>query len=149
MTNTRIELSFNRIARVSDAGDFAELLIPSNRNQQHCFLAIWFSIKWADHGLVPNLQDVAAKHRVSRRTLERVRAKLRRLGLLDHVCRFNKQFGYREGLTLSARFSRSLAQFAQVSSKLLVREGSSAEKDEFMVRMWEARAAAPNESTSR
>ena len=118
MTSTRIEMSFNRIARLQDTGDLAEMLFPGNRNQQHCFLTIWFSLKWAPRGLVPNLNALAERHGVSRRTLERVRAKMRRLGLIDHVSRFDKTYGYHEGWTRSHRFERSLRAMANRMAKL-------------------------------
>jgi len=46
--------------------------------------------------MVPNLAKIAEQHAVSKRTLERVRAKMRRMGLIDHVSRFNAAYGYRE-----------------------------------------------------
>ena len=38
----------------------------------------------------------------------RIETRPRRLGLTDHVSRFNTKLGYREGWTLSTRFERSL-----------------------------------------
>ena len=112
MTSTKIEISFNKIARLSDVSDLAELLFPGNRNQQHAFLAIWISLKWADHNLVPNLGEIAREHHVTKRTMERVRAKMRRMGLIDHVSRFSSRFGYRERWVLSPRFEAGLRQLA-------------------------------------
>lgn len=133
MTSTRIELSFNRVQRLQDAAELAELLLPGNRNQQYCFLAIWISLKWAGPALVPNLGDVAREHRISRRTLERVRAKLRRMGFIDHVSRFSAQYGYREGWTFSPRFANSLRQLADKVGTLQERNGSRP-KDELLLR---------------
>ncbi len=65
------------------------------------------ALKWADHHMVPNLGEVAREHGITRRTLERVRAKMRRMGLIDHVSRFNASHGYREGWVLSNRFERA------------------------------------------
>jgi hypothetical protein len=39
--------------------------------------------------------------------LELVRAKMRRLGLIDHVSRFGQRHGYREGWVFSSRFAKS------------------------------------------
>ena len=139
MTATRIDLSFNRIARLQDAGDLAELLFPGNRNQQHCFLAIWFSLKWAPRGLVPNLHDVAQRHGISRRTLERVRAKMRRLGLIDHVSRFDKTYGYREGWTRSRRFERSLRALADRANELGTAHPGTQDKDRMLLHVAAAR----------
>ena len=52
---SKIDASFNRIARLSDLSDLAELLFPGNRNHQHAFLTIWLTLKWSDHRIVPNL----------------------------------------------------------------------------------------------
>lgn len=134
MTTTRIELSFNRIARIADAADLAELLFPGNRNHQHCFLAIWFALTWAPHGMVPNLTEVATRHGITRRTFERVRAKLRRIGLIDHVSRFDKTFGYREGWILSHRFERSLRVMADRVAELGQPAPDAREKDAMMLR---------------
>ena len=97
---------------MTDSADLAELLFPGNRNQQHAFLAVWISLKWADHHMVPNLGEVAGEHGITKRTLERVRAKMRRMGLIDHVSRFNARHGCREGWILSSRFENSLRQLA-------------------------------------
>ena len=93
MTSTKVELSFNKIARLADLSDLAELLFPGNRNQQHAFLAVYIELKWADHHMVPNLGEIARKYGITKRTLERVRAKMRRMGLIDHVSRFNATYG--------------------------------------------------------
>jgi hypothetical protein len=54
-------------------------------------LSVFVELKYADDQFLPNLEWVADKHGISRRVLETVRAKLRRLGILDHVSRFNKR----------------------------------------------------------
>ena len=142
MTSTRIELSFNRIARLTDLADLAELLFPGNRNQQHAFLVIWVSLKWADNCTVPNLAAPTEKHGVSRRTLERVRAKMRRMGLIDYVSRFSAEWGYREGWVLSARFERSLEQLAEKVGRFKDPKSQTKEKDMLMLQIAEARRDA-------
>lgn len=142
MTSTRIEIAFNKIARIGDASDLAELLFPGNRNQQHCFLVLWFSLQSAGPELVPNLSEPAARHGISRRTLERVRAKLRRLGFIDHVSRFSARHGYREGWVLSTRFENSLRQLADRVAACRSTAGHVREKDELLINLAAARAAA-------
>jgi hypothetical protein len=139
MTSTRIELAFNKIARISDASDLAELLFPGNRNQQHAFLVVWFSLKWDRQNLVPSLARHAQRHGISKRTLERVRAKLRRLGLIDHVSRFNARHGFREGWALSTRFEHSLRQLADRIAALKDERSSSREKDDLLINLAAAR----------
>jgi hypothetical protein len=152
MTSTRIELAFNKVARMNDASDLAELLFPGNRNQQHAFLVIWISLKWETPGLVPNLNEPAQQFGISRRTLERVRAKLRRLGLIDHVSRFNARHGYREGWVSSPRFEHSLRQLADKVAVLRNAGTGSREKDELLLQLAAARrasAAGPETSSNR
>lgn len=148
MTSTRIEIAFNQIARVNDASDLAELLFPGNRNQQHTFLVVWFSLKWAPTGLVPNLEEVAREHGVSRRTQERVRAKLRRLGLIDHVSRFNARHGYREGWVFSSRCETSLRQFGDKIGALKNAQHGMQEKDELLIKLAGARRDATSRKTA-
>ncbi len=146
MTSTKIELSFNKINRMSDLADLAELLFPGNRNQQHAFLVIWIALKWADNCMVPNLAVPAEKHGVSRRTLERVRAKMRRMGLIDHVSRFSAEWGYREGWALSGRFERALRTLAdKVADSKRPRAGTK-DKDELVLQLAESRRAAAYEA---
>lgn len=133
MTSTRIEWSFNKIGRLKDLADLAELLFPNNRNQQHAFICLWLAIKWSPHRMVPNLQTVARRHGISRRTMERVRAKARRLGLIDHVSRFNEAYGCREGWILSTRFERSLKALMKNLADLQDPSCSSREKDEMLI----------------
>lgn len=142
MTSTKIELSFNKITRLTDLADLAELLFPGNRNQQHASLVIWISLKWADHHMVPNVAAAAEKHGVSRRTLERVRAKMRRMGMIDYVSRFSAELGYREGWVLSTRFERSLKQLAEKVDSFKDIMPQTKEKDMLMLQLAEARRDA-------
>jgi len=133
MASTKIDWSFNKIAKLQDLSDLAELLFLNNRNQQHAFLVVWTSIKWSPHRLVPNFLVIAQQHGISRRTMERVRAKMRRMGLIDHVSRFNKAYGCREGWILSGRFERSLRELAERVAVLKDKTRSSRDKDEMLV----------------
>ena len=83
--------------------------------------------------MVPNLEAVAREHGISRRTLQRVRAKMRRLGLIDHVSRFNANYGGREGWVLSGRFERSLRMLAERMGELKDTARGSKEKDMLMI----------------
>jgi len=113
MPSTKIELNHSKISRMEGLDDLARVLIPGNKNQQLVFLAIFMELKWAPDQFLSTLEPVAEKHNISRRTLETVRAKMRRLGLIDHVSRFNQQRGYREGWVFSRRFERGLNRLAE------------------------------------
>ena len=142
MTSSKTDFSYNRIRRLSDLSDLAEILFPGNRNQQHAFLTIWISLKWAGHRMVPNLSEIAEQHGVSRRTLERVRAKMRRMGLIDHVSRFNARRGYREGWILSTRFEKSLMQLTEMVAGFKDTATGSQDKDMLVLQLAQARRDA-------
>jgi hypothetical protein len=37
------------------------------------------------------------------------------MGIIDHVSRFNKVYGYREGWVFSSRFSRTLSRLSELT----------------------------------
>ena len=128
--NTKIEINHNKITRIDGLDGFARIICPGNKNQQAAFLAVFVELKWAPDQFLPTLDPVADKHGISPRTLETVRAKMRRLGLIDHVSRFNKTTGYREGWILSRRFERSLERLSeQLGSFKRSNDGVQEQKD--------------------
>ena len=117
MASTKIELNHSRIARVQDLDELAGVLFPGNRHHQRFFLAVFVELKWAEGQFLEALEPVADKYGISRRSLETVRAKMRRLGLIDHVSRFGQKHGYREGWVFSNRFVHALEKFASLAVK--------------------------------
>ena len=112
MTNsTKIDFRYRRICLVDDITDLAEMLFPGNRNQQHAAARILLRLKAGD-GLLKSLADLEREHGISRRTLERARAKLARLGLIEHVTWMNSRYGGQQGWKLSSRMSTALRQLA-------------------------------------
>jgi len=128
MTNTKIELNCSKIARVQGLDELAKLFFPGNRNHQKIFLAIFIEIKYAPGGFIPYLKPLCEKHSFSPRMLETVRSKMRRMGIIDHVCRFNKAHGYREGWVFSSRFSRALSRLSQLTKGFRDRKDALQEK---------------------
>ncbi|MBM3335052.1 hypothetical protein FJY63_10370 [Candidatus Sumerlaeota bacterium] len=118
MVSTKIEISHSRIARTEDIDELAALLFPGNKNHQRIFAAVFVELKWSDGQFLFVLEPVADKYDLSRRVLETVRAKMRRMGLIDHVSRFNKRYGYREGWVFSNKFSNALNQLADLPTRL-------------------------------
>lgn len=118
MVSTKVDLNHNRIARIQDLDELAPLLFPGNKNHQKVFGAIFVELKWSKGQFLPALEPIAEKHGLSRRVLETVRAKMRRMGLIDHVSRFNQKHGYREGWVFSNKFARSLDKLGELSSAL-------------------------------
>ena len=108
MPSTKIEISYNKIQRMNGLDDLARILFPNSRNHQKIFLVIFIEIKYAPGGFLPSLLPLCDTYRFTPRMLETVRSKMRRMGIIDHVSRFNKKSGYREGWIFSQRFPQSL-----------------------------------------
>lgn len=123
--NTKVKLGFNRIQRLRDLDELARLLFPGNKNHQKIFLAIFLELKYAENEYLNKLTFITDKYDVSRRSLQRVRSKARKLGLIDHVSRFSQKLGYREGWVLSTRFERSLEKLAEKVAGFKKREGGA------------------------
>jgi hypothetical protein len=115
MPGTKIEFSCNKIARIKDLDELAALLFPGSRDQQKVFLAIFIELKYASGQFMPHLAPLCDKYDFTPRMLETVQSKMRRMGVIDHVSRFNKAHGYREGWVFSSRFSHSLARLAELT----------------------------------
>ena len=126
--STKIDLNHNRIARMEGLDELAKALFPGNKNHQTTFLAVFVELKWSDGQFLSSLESIADKQGISHRTLQTVRAKMRRLGIVDHVSRFNKRHGYREGWVFSTRFQRGLIRLAELSKSLRTKRGDSQEQ---------------------
>ena len=139
------KISFNHRKEISDYSDLVEMLFPGNRNQQHAAACILFELKWADN-IVPNLVYIENKYNTSRRILQRARAKLSRLGLIEHVSYLNSRYDGQHGWKLSTRFERALNQLAQKSAGFRDTKTSSKEKDSMLVDFANARRNTVNSS---
>ena len=128
MTNTKIELNCNKINRVQGLDELAKLLFPGNRNHQKVFLAIFIELKYAPGEFMPFLKPLCDKYSFSPRMLETVRSKMRRMGIIDHVSRFNKTYGYREGWVFSNRFSLSLTRLSELIQRFRDQKDSLQER---------------------
>ena len=126
------KISFNHRKDISDYSDLVEMLFPGNRNQQHAAACILFELKWTDL-LIPNMSNLESQYGISRRILQRTRAKLSRLGLIEHVSYLNSRYGGQYGWKLSTRFERSLNQLAQKCAGFRDTKVRSKEKDLMLV----------------
>jgi hypothetical protein len=88
--------------------DLAKVLFPGSKNQQMIFLAIFIELKYAPDEFLPTLLPLCDKYGFTPRMLETVRSKMRRMGIIDHVCRFNQATGYHEGWMFSKRFPKAM-----------------------------------------
>ena len=128
MPSTKIELNYNKIARIQGLDEFAKILFPGNRNHQKIFLAIFIELKYAPEQFLPSLTPLCDKYAFTPRMLETVRSKMRRMGIIDHVSRFNKAYGYREGWVFSNRFSRTLTCLSELCNGFRVQKDSLRER---------------------
>jgi hypothetical protein len=125
---TKIDFHHRRIGQISDFTELLGMLFPGNRNQRYAAACIFHELKWA-HGMVPNLAYLEEKCGVSRRILERARAKLTRLGLIEHISYLNSRYGGRYGWRLSSRFEAALRHLANKCIELRNRTVGSEKKD--------------------
>jgi hypothetical protein len=131
--STKIEFQHRRISQLSDFTELIEMLLPGNRNQQHAASCIFFELKWAED-IVPNLAHIETRYGISRRVLQRARAKLTRLGLIEHVSYLNNRYGGQHGWKLSSRFETALKQLASKCIGFRGQMLSSEEKDRMLLR---------------
>jgi hypothetical protein len=136
--STKIDFQHRRISQLSDFTELIEMLVPGNRNQQHAAATIFFDLKWANH-IVPNLAYIETRHGISRRILQRARAKLARLGLIEHVSYLNSRYGGQHGWKLSSRFETALRQLAEKCAACKDRTTGSQEKDGLLLQFTDAR----------
>ena len=122
MPSTKIDLNHNKIARIQGLDELARVLFPRNRNHQKIFLAIFIELKYAPDEFLPSLKPLCTEYSFTPRMLETVRSKMRRMGIIDHVSRFKRIYGYREGWVFSKRFSRSLARLAELTQNFRERK---------------------------
>ena len=109
--STKIDFRYRRVSEIGDITDLVEMLFPGNRNQQHAAARILIQLK-TSRAPVSSLSHLEDRHSISRRTLQRTRAKLARLGLIEHVTWMNSRYGGQEGWRLSSRMSSALRRVA-------------------------------------
>ncbi len=128
--STKVEVSFNKIQRITGLDDLARLLFPHNNKHQRVFLAMFLELKYAPSQFLTSFAFLCQKYDFSKRVMQKVRAKCRRMGIFDHVSRFNSKYGYREGWVFSHRFGWSLVKLADVFNKYrAINESAREEKD--------------------
>jgi len=89
--------------------------------------------------MVPNLAHVEKRYGISRRILQRTRAKLSRLGLIEHVSYLNSRYGGQHGWKLSTRFESGLRLLAEKNAGFRNTGTGSKEKDVMLVGLIDGR----------
>jgi len=135
---TKINFQHRRIGQISDFTELIEMLFPGNRNQQHAGACIFFELKWAKH-IVPNLAHIEKGYDISRRILQRTRAKLSKLGLIECVGYLNNRYGGQHGWKLSTRFESALKRLAAKCAGFRDAKTSSKEKDLLLLEFLDAK----------
>ena len=131
--STKINFIARRVAEVEDVTDLVAILFPGNQNQQHAAARVLLALKETP-GPVASLSGLERKYGISRRTLQRTRAKLARLGMIEYASRLNARYGGQEGWRLSGRFSTALRQLADRADQWRGdRRPERLEKDEQLV----------------
>jgi DNA-binding HxlR family transcriptional regulator len=110
--STKITFIARRVGDVDDVTDLVVILFPGNANQQHAAARILLMLKVAD-APVSSFGDLERQHGISRRTLQRTRAKLARLGLIEYASALGSRYGGQQGWRLSSRMSTALRQLAE------------------------------------
>jgi len=98
--------------QIAGLDDLARIFLPDNPNHRKAFVAMWIEIKYAEGQFLPSRTDLRGKYNLSRRTVEIVRAKLKKLGILKRVSHFNPAHGNLSGWTFSDRFGSALSSLA-------------------------------------
>lgn len=109
---TKIDFHHRRVRDMGDVTDLVAMLFPGNRRQQHAAARVLLALK-PSGDLVASLSFLQEQYGISRRTLERARAKLSRLGLIERVGWMNSRYCGREGWKLSGRMSTALRRLAE------------------------------------
>ena len=109
--SSKIDFAARRIREIGDITDLAQVFFPGNRNQQHAAGRILLALKTATEP-VRSLNDLEDRYGISRRTLQRTRAKLSRLGLIERISWINSRYGGQEGWKLSSRMGTALRGLA-------------------------------------
>lgn len=110
--SSKINFNHRRIRQIGDVTDLVGMLFPGNRNQQHAAARILLYLR---HSAMPqrSLASLEQRYGISRRTLQRTRAKLARMGLIEHASGLCSRHGGQMGWTLSSRMGTSLRQLAE------------------------------------
>ncbi len=104
--STKIEINKDKIYRISDPIQLAEIFFPSkNANQRRAaFLSIFFEIKNAPHQRLNTTDSIAKKYNLSQSAITKARTKMTRIGLI------RKREGYWIFSTIFLKAIESLGQ---------------------------------------
>lgn len=133
--SSKIDFRYRKVQRIDDVTDLVTILFPGNRNQQHAAARMLMALRCAGE-IRRSFRELQNEYGISRRTLERTRAKLSRLGLIEHVTWMNSRYGGQDGWILSGRMSTALRQLADnIDSWRKDRGPERKRKEELLVKL--------------
>jgi hypothetical protein len=109
---SKIDFRHRRIREIEDITDIVAMIFPGNTNQQNAAARILLTLKAAAE-TVPSLRVLEEQHGISRRTLERTRAKLAHVGLIENIGPLSKRANGHPGWRLSGRMSGAMRLLAE------------------------------------
>ena len=110
--STKIDFRHRRVRELEDITDFISIIFPGNANQQHAAARVLLLLKSSEEP-VRSLRSLEQQHNISRRTLERTRAKLAHVGLIEHIGPLSKRSNGHPGWRLSGRMSGAMRFLAE------------------------------------
>ncbi len=108
----KIRFGWRRVRQIADVTELVAALVPGNRNQQYAAARMLLLLR-ATREPMASFTALEREFAISRRTIERTRAKLAALGLIERVTWMHRRYGGPEGWVLSSRLSTGLRQMAQ------------------------------------
>jgi len=89
---------------------------------------VWLGMKYADGQFLASNTGFAGKYGVSSRTIEIVRAKMKKLGLIQRVSHFSPAFGNRPGWAFSPGFRHSLPRLGEMLKESVAPSGRAIDR---------------------
>ena len=131
----KIDFRYGRARKIGDVVDLVEILFPGNRNQQHAAARIMLALR--AHGApLAAFADLERRYDISRRTMERTRAKLARLGVIERISWMHRRYDGHAGWVLTGRMSAGLRRLAdQIERWCKDRRGNRQEKEEALAEL--------------
>ena len=125
---TKIEISPAAARRLAGLDDLSRVFFPDSTLHRRVFVSIWTGIKYAERQFLDSGRLLAELRDVSPKTVETVRAKMKRLGLIKRVSHFNPAHGGRSGWTFSNRLFPALRSLERTSAAAMRPTGGRIEE---------------------
>jgi hypothetical protein len=88
--------------------ELAQVFFPDNQNHRRAFVHIWLEIKYARDQFLASTKMQQSREEITDRTIEIVRSKMKKMGLIKRISHFNPAHGHQSGWAFSSKFRSSL-----------------------------------------